>query len=78
MEKPPAPDGASVPWLLLSATPAADSKPGGMLDGVAFVRRSDTKGGGMPTQGCDAAHIGAEVQAPYSATYTFYKQKPHP
>lgn len=64
------PDPASIPWLLLVATPSG-SKPGA-LSSVAFVRRSDTHGGNPPATGCDAQHVGEIFRAPYTATYTFY------
>jgi hypothetical protein len=69
----PAPDGASIPWLLLAATPSLDSTPGGMLAHVNYVRRSETHGGSAPATGCDAGHLGAMARVPYAATYTFYK-----
>jgi FtsP/CotA-like multicopper oxidase with cupredoxin domain len=72
-----APDAASIPWLLLAASPAIDSTPSGMLVHVTYVRRSDTHGG-MPPAGCDARHLGAVARAPYSATYTFYKAPDRP
>lgn len=67
-----APDGASIPWLLLAASPAIDGTPTGMLAHVTFVRRSETSGG-MPPSGCDERHLGAVARVPYSAIYTFYK-----
>jgi hypothetical protein len=73
----PPPDRASVPWLLLAASPAIDSAPNGMLAHVAYVRRSDTHGG-MPPAGCDARHLGAVARVPYAALYTFYKAAERP
>jgi FtsP/CotA-like multicopper oxidase with cupredoxin domain len=73
----PAPDRASIPWLLLAASPAMDSAPNGMLAHVAYVRRSDTHGG-MPPNGCDARHLGAVARVPYAAVYTFYKAMERP
>ena len=63
-------DPMSVPWLLLAATPAA-GKPG-QLAGITFVRRSETKGGVAPADGCDEGHVGTTVRVPYTATYAFY------
>jgi hypothetical protein len=73
----PAPDRASIPWLLLAASPAIDSAPTGMLVHVTYVRRSDTHGG-MPPAGCDARHLGAVARVPYAAIYTFYKAAERP
>ena len=72
-----APDSASIPWLLLAASPAIDSTPTGTLARVTYVRRSDTHGG-MPPAGCDARHLGAIARVPYSAVYTFYKAPDRP
>ena len=72
-----APDGVSIPWLLLAASPAIDSTPTGTLAHVTYVRRSDTQGG-MPPAGCDARHLGAVARAPYAAVYTFYKAPERP
>jgi hypothetical protein len=73
----PAPDRASIPWLLLAASPAIDSTPNGMLAHVTYVRRSDTHDG-MPPTGCDAHHLGAVARVPYAAVYTFYKAAERP
>ncbi|HEY1964900.1 MAG TPA: DUF3455 domain-containing protein [Acidobacteriaceae bacterium] len=73
----PSPDRASIPWLLLAASPAIDSTPTGMLAHVTYVRRSDTHGG-MPPATCDAHHLGAVARVPYAAVYTFYKAAERP
>lgn len=73
----PSPNGVAIPWLLLAASPALDSIPGGTLANVTYVRRSDTRGGSAPANGCDAKHLGAVARVPYSATYTFYKAPEH-
>jgi hypothetical protein len=73
----PAPDRASIPWLLLAASPALDSAPNGMLAHVTYVRRSDTHGGAPPAA-CDARHLGAVARVPYAAVYTFYKAAERP
>lgn len=70
----PAPDGKSIPWLLLTATPGPAP---GILAHVSYVRRSDTQGGAAPLQSCDAQHLGALVRSDYSATYTFYGISEH-
>lgn len=72
----PAPD--AIPWLLVDTSPAAGSRPGGMLGEATYVRRSDTHGGVAPKTGCDAHHVGTEVRVPYTATYTFYKPANRP
>ncbi len=71
LQKRESPDPTSVPWLLLAATPAA-GKPG-QLAGITFVRRSETKGGVAPADGCDAGHVGTMTRVPYTATYEFYR-----
>lgn len=70
-------DGASIPWLLLAASPAIDSTPAGTLARVTYVRRSETHGG-MPPAGCDARHLGAIARVPYAAVYTFYQAPERP
>ncbi len=67
--KTPAADAGSVPWLLLKGIKSDGT---GVLHGVEFVRRSETKGGVAPTGGCEA---GALLSVPYEATYTFYSSK---
>jgi hypothetical protein len=64
-----APAGGAIPWLLLRPK----SKEGtGVLSGVAFVRRADTKGGVAPAAGCDAAHSGQQARVRYYALYQFF------
>ena len=64
------PEPDSVPWLLLAAQPAGGEKHGALRN-VTWIRRSETRGGSAPAEGCDAGHIGASVRVPYRATYTF-------
>lgn len=64
-----APKPTAVPWLLLSATPAAE----GTFAHVTHVQRLDTEGGKAPASGCDASHLGAKALVPYKATYYFYR-----
>jgi hypothetical protein len=66
----PGPDTTAIPWLLLSATPAAAA---GKFSTVSHVQRLNTKGGIAPTTGCDAEHSGARVLVPYTAAYYFYR-----
>jgi hypothetical protein len=70
LQNSPSPDHASIPWLLLAATPAGTTT--GALSTITLVRRSDTHGGAPPTTGCDAQHAEATRRVPYTATYTFY------
>jgi len=70
IQKSPSPDPASIPWLLLTATPSGTTI--GALTPVKLVRRSDTQGGNAPTTGCDATHADTTLRVPYTATYTFY------
>jgi hypothetical protein len=37
-----------------------------------LLQRLDTVGGVAPSEGCDEAHAGEEVRAPYEATYAFF------
>jgi hypothetical protein len=67
--KTPAPDGNSIPWLLLIAD---DESADTFLDRIAFVQRLNTKGGSAPASGCSNEVANAEVRIPYSADYYFY------
>ncbi len=64
-----APDGKSIPWLLLRSTSSVGP---GLFGDVTWVQRLDTVGGVAPAAGCDASHLGAEVMVPYRADYFFY------
>ncbi len=64
-----APDGKSIPWLLLRSTSSVGP---GLFGDVTWVQRLDTVGGAAPAAGCDAGHLGAEVMVPYRADYFFY------
>jgi hypothetical protein len=59
----------AVPWLLLRAK---SHEGAGALASVTFIQRVDTAGGVAPSEGCDAAHAGAETRVEYSANYAFY------
>ena len=39
---------------------------------ITHIQRLDTVSGVAPAEGCDEAHAGEEVRAPYEATYTFF------
>ena len=69
LERADAPDPGAIPWLLLEAK---EHRGSGAFSTITHVQRLDTAGGVAPTEGCDAAHAGAEVRAPYEATYAFY------
>ncbi|MFZ0590979.1 MAG: DUF3455 domain-containing protein [Bryobacteraceae bacterium] len=64
------PDSGSIPWLLVSVVSRSGQ---GALTQVSHIQRIDTKGGKAPGSGCDAAKVGSEIRAPYSATYVFFK-----
>lgn len=66
--KQAAPDGNSIPWLLLTAVVA---QPGGALGHVAYVQRLHTQGGSAPATGCSADKANAEIRVPYTADYWF-------
>ena len=68
----PSPDADSIAWLLLSIVGHEGS---GVLSRATSVQRINTKGGKAPASGCDAAHVGQEVRAAYSADYLFYAPK---
>lgn len=68
-----APDGRSIPWLLLSATTHEGA---GVFAHVASIQRIDTEGGRPSAQPCDASHAGAQARVPYEATYYFYGTAP--
>jgi len=67
--KAAAPDGASIPWLLLSTTVV---QPGDRFGKVAFVQRLHTSGGLAPATGCSPGTANAETRVPYTAEYYFY------
>ena len=67
--KAAAPDGVSIPWLLMSTTV---QQLGGGFGKVAFVQRLNTNGGSAPASGCSRDAANAEVRVPYSAEYYFY------
>jgi hypothetical protein len=69
----PAPDSGSVAWLLLRTK--AGSATGSFAD-VAFIRRTETRGGVAPQSGCENSRdAGNTVRVPYTATYTFYAER---
>ena len=70
LQKQASPVAASIPWLLLEATPSGER---GALSSITLVRRSDTQAGAAPVDGCDAQNDGVLIKVPYQATYTFYE-----
>ncbi len=65
----PSPTAGNIPLLLLKAT---DSSGTGLLSQVSYIERSETKGGLISNEVCDAAHAGSVSRVPYTATYTFF------
>jgi hypothetical protein len=68
----PSPDANSIPWLLVNIIAHEGS---GVLSRATTIQRLNTKGGKAPASGCDAAHVGQEARAPYSADYLFFAPK---
>jgi Protein of unknown function (DUF3455) len=65
----PAPDPAkAIAWLLLAAV---STQGDGVLAGVDYVHRIETRGGVAPTGTCDPAGD-STVAVPYRARYVFY------
>lgn len=64
------PDANSIPWLLLSGTPATNT---GIFAGVTFIQRVGTSGGNAPATPGDS--IGAIARVPYTTEYLFYRAK---
>jgi hypothetical protein len=64
----PAPGGEAIPWLLLAAT---STQGDGVLAGVDYIQRLETRGGLAPAGACDPA-TDATVAVPYRARYVFY------
>jgi Protein of unknown function (DUF3455) len=67
--KADAPEAGAIQWLLLRAKSHQGS---GALSAVAFIRRSETKGGLAPNTGCDTSHRSQQARMRYSATYQFF------
>jgi hypothetical protein len=59
----------AIQWLLLRAKTHQGS---GTLSTVAYIRRTETKGGVAPSKGCDASHLSQQARIRYSATYQFF------
>lgn len=66
----PATQAGVVPWLLLRARPGTGT---GQLANVAYIRRTETEGGGQDASACQtSADVGKTARVPYLAKYTFY------
>jgi hypothetical protein len=68
--KADASEPGAIQWLLLRVKSHQGSGP---LSTVAYIRRTDTKGGSAPKTGCDAHHLSEHARMRYSATYQFFK-----
>lgn len=64
-----APQADAIPWLLLQATAREGN---GVFSKVEFIQRVNTTRGKAPASSCDAASVGVEARADYSADYYFY------
>lgn len=64
----PAPDGKSIPWLLIEAVPGTGS---GKFATVSYIRRTETSGGAAPKEACTSG----DLPVPYAAKYSFYASK---
>ena len=69
LQQADAPDPNAIPWLLLRS--ASTTGPG-IFTKVTFIQRVNTAGGKAPSAIADKAHLGQEVQVPYTAEYLFY------
>jgi len=67
-----APEGGTIPWLLLSTTAEG---PQGTFSTTKSVQRVNTVGGLPPTGGCASATYGQHLRVPYTATYRFFVER---
>jgi hypothetical protein len=68
--KTDAPDGKSIPWLLVTATGHTGK---GKFAAVSSIQRLHTEGGQPPSAGlCDPAKPTPEARSSYAADYYFY------
>jgi len=56
----------------MAAAPRQEHEGSGTLSAVAYIRRTETKGGVAPGAGCDASHLSEQARTRYSATYQFF------
>ena len=62
----------SIPLQLVKANPAMGTGAGAM-QGVTYIQRVNTQGGGAPAAPCTAANLSAKQIVKYQADYIFYK-----
>lgn len=67
---PGSPD--SIPLQLVKAEPMPGA---GVLAGVTYVQRLNTKGGVAPAEPCAAANAGSRRQVAYEADYLFFRSE---
>ena len=66
----PAGGTGNIPSQLVKANAAMGS---GVMNGVTFIQRVETKGGVAPSTPCAAANVDAKQAVKYQADYIFYK-----
>lgn len=66
-------DASSIPWLLLKSMSHGPND--GRMSDVTAIQRLETVGGNAPATGCDADHVGATANVPYTAHYFFYRTR---
>jgi hypothetical protein len=67
----PAPDGFSIPWLLLDAKSTSGA---GAFSKVSSIQRVDTKGGRAPQGPCSKNQLDVTIRVNYTAAYHFYSK----
>jgi len=60
----------AIPLQLVKGNPAVGT---GVMQGVTYIQRVDTRGGVAPLAACAQANLGARQVVAYSADYIFYK-----
>jgi len=66
-------DATAIPWLLLTAVSHGPND--GRMSDITSIQRLETVGGNAPATGCDADHVGASANVPYTAQYYFYRTR---
>ena len=66
-------DPTAIPWLLLTAKSHGAND--GRMSDITSIQRLETVGGNAPATGCDADHVGAAANVPYTAHYYFYRTR---
>lgn len=61
---------SDIPLQLVKANPATGA---GVLQGVTYIQRVNTRGGVAPAQPCGAASTGQRQLVPYAADYIFWR-----